>query len=96
MQNYADGVNFRVISLQLGEAPASVLRYHGTEKQPDTGNKTKMRVMSLKATLSTYSVRIQDQLLPWLDATMGSLLNGHHKQLVSVLGMVRIEAFLSS
>jgi hypothetical protein len=52
--------------------------------------------MSLKDTLSAYWVRIQEELLPWLDDTMGSPLNGHHKQLVSVLGMVRIEAFLPS
>jgi len=50
--------------------------------------------MSLKDTLSTYWVRIEAELLPWLDDTMGSPLSGHHKQLVSVLGMLRIEAFL--
>src|ERR1700679_2182801 len=55
-----------------------------------------MRAMSLKETLSTYWVRIQEELLPWLDDTMGSPLNGHHKQLVSVLGLARIEAFLPS
>jgi len=55
-----------------------------------------MRAMSLKDTLSTYWVRIQEELLPWLDDTMGSPLNGHHKQLVSVLGTARIEAFLPS
>lgn len=50
--------------------------------------------MSLKDTLSTYWVRIQEELLPWLDDTTCSPLSRHHKQLVSVLGMVRIEAFL--
>ena len=50
--------------------------------------------MSLRDTLSTYWVRIQEELLPWLDDTTCSPLSGHHKQLVSVLGMVRIEAFL--
>src|SRR5471032_3360714 len=50
--------------------------------------------MSLKDTLSTYWVRIQEELLPWLDNTTCGPLSGHHKQLVSVLGMVRIEAFL--
>lgn len=50
--------------------------------------------MSLKETLSTYWVRIQEELLPWLDDTTCSPLSGHHKQLVSILGMVRIEAFL--
>ena len=52
--------------------------------------------MSLKETLSTYWVRIQEELLPWLEDAMGSPLGGHHKQLVSVLGMARIEAFLPS
>jgi hypothetical protein len=55
-----------------------------------------MRAMSLKETLSTYWVRIQEELLPWLDDAMGSKLSGHHQQLVSVLGMARIEAFLPS
>ena len=50
--------------------------------------------MSLKDTLSTYWIRIQEELLPWLDDTTLGPLSGHHKQLVSVLGMVRIEAFL--
>lgn len=50
--------------------------------------------MSLKETLSTYWIRIQEELLPWLDDTTLGPLSGHHKQLVSVLGMVRIEAFL--
>ena len=50
--------------------------------------------MSLRDTLSTYWVRIQEELLPWLDDTTCSPLSGHHKQLVSVLGMVRIEALL--
>ena len=51
--------------------------------------------MSLKDTLSTYWVRIQEELLPWLDDTTCSPLSGHHKQLVSVLGMVRIEAVVA-
>jgi hypothetical protein len=50
--------------------------------------------MSLRATLSTYCVRIQEELLPWLDDTTCSPLSGHHKQLVSVPGMLGIEAFL--
>ncbi len=50
--------------------------------------------MSLRGTLSTYWVRIQEELLPWLDDTMVGPLSGHHKQLVSVLGLARIEAFL--
>ena len=52
--------------------------------------------MSLRETLSTYWVRIQEELLPWLDDTLGGPLSGHHQQLVSVLGMARIEAFLPS
>jgi len=50
--------------------------------------------MSLKDTLSAYWVCIQGELLPWLEDRMGGPLSGHHKQLVSVLGMARIEALL--
>ena len=50
--------------------------------------------MSLKDTLSAYWLRIQEDLLPWLDDTTCGPLSGHHKQLVIVLGMARIEAFL--
>ena len=50
--------------------------------------------MSLKDTLSSYWLHVQEELLPWLnDTTCGPLIE-HHKQLVSVLGMARIEAFL--
>ena len=49
--------------------------------------------MSLKDTLSTYWVRIQQEL-PWLGDTTCGPLSGHHKQLVSIPGMVRIEALL--
>lgn len=52
--------------------------------------------MSLRDTLSTYWVRIQEDLLPWLDDAMGGPLSRHHQQLVSVLGMARIEAFVPS
>src|SRR5438270_77182 len=52
--------------------------------------------MSLKDTLSTYWLRLQGELLPWLDDTMGGPLSGHHKQLVSVLGLLRIETLLPS
>jgi hypothetical protein len=55
-----------------------------------------VQAMSLKDTLSAYWLRIQGELLPWLDDTMDSPLSGHHKQLVSVLGLVRIETFLPS
>ena len=50
--------------------------------------------MSLKETLSAYWVHVQEELLPWLNDTTCGPLNEHHKQLVSVLGMARIEAFL--
>jgi Transposase DDE domain/Transposase domain (DUF772) len=50
--------------------------------------------MSLKETLSAYWLHIQEELLPWLNDTTCGPLNEHHKQLVSVLGMARIEAFL--
>jgi hypothetical protein len=65
------------------------LRIHliPTEKQ-------RMRAMSLKETLSVYWVRVQEELLPWLNDTTCGPLNEHHKQLVSVLGMARIETFL--
>src|ERR1700710_2533231 len=52
--------------------------------------------MSLKDTLSTYWLRIQGELLPWLDDTMGGPLTAHHRQFVSVLGLTRIETFLPS
>ena len=50
--------------------------------------------MSLKETLSTYWLHLQEELLPWLNDTTCGPLNEHHKQLVTVLGLVRIEAFL--
>jgi len=49
--------------------------------------------MSLQNILSAYWLRVQEELLPWLDDAIGPL-GGHHKQLVSVLGMARIEALL--
>jgi Transposase DDE domain/Transposase domain (DUF772) len=55
-----------------------------------------MPAMSLRETLSTYWLRIQEELLPWLDDTMGGALSGHHQQLVRVLGLAGIEAFLPS
>ena len=50
--------------------------------------------MSLEDTLTSYWVHLQEELLPWLNDTSRGLLNEHHKQLVSVLGMARVEAFL--
>ncbi len=51
--------------------------------------------MSLSEILSAYWLRIQEELLPWLrDDTMIGPLSGYHRQLVSVLGLARIEAFL--
>jgi hypothetical protein len=52
--------------------------------------------MSLKETLTTYWVHIQEELLPWLDDRMDGPLSGHHTQFVSVLGLARIETFLPS
>ena len=52
--------------------------------------------MSLKDTLSTYWLRIQGELLPWLDDAMDGPLTAHHRQFVSVLGLARIETFLPS
>ena len=49
--------------------------------------------MSLKETLTTYWLRVQHELLPWLDDSMGPL-GQRHRQLVSVLGLARIEAFV--
>lgn len=50
--------------------------------------------MSLRETLSAYWLHLQEELLPWLNDTTCGPLNEHHKQLVTVLGMARIEAFL--
>jgi Transposase DDE domain/Transposase domain (DUF772) len=55
---------------------------------------TRMQAMSLRDILATYWLRIQGELLPWLDDAMDGPLNGHHRQFVSVLGLVRIETFL--
>ena len=52
--------------------------------------------MSLKDTLSTYWVRVQGELLPWLDDVMDGPLGPKHQLLVSILGLLRIEAFLPS
>ena len=49
--------------------------------------------MSLKETLTGYWLHVQHELLPWLDDTVGPL-GEHHRQLVSVLGLARIEAFV--
>src|ERR1039457_2071465 len=56
--------------------------------------KQRTRAMSLKETLSAYWLHIQEELLPWLNDTTCGPLNEHHRQLVSVLGMARIEALL--
>ena len=52
--------------------------------------------MSPKDTLATCWLRMQGELLPWLDDMMGGPASGHHKQLVCLPGMVRIEAVLPS
>ena len=51
--------------------------------------------MSLKESLTTYWLHVQHELLPWLDDSMGPL-GQRHRQLVSVLGLARIEAFVPS
>ena len=51
--------------------------------------------MSLRETLNTYWLRVQHELLPWLDDTVGPL-GERHQQLVSVLGLARIENFVPS
>src|SRR5208282_374451 len=94
LQDHADGVNFRGISWELGETPASAFRHHGCCKQPNTNKATSMRAMSLKETPSAYRLRMRQEVLPWLDDAMGGPLSRHHQQLVSVLGLARIEAFL--
>src|SRR3954452_2132113 len=57
---------------------------------------TRMQAMSLKAILSTYWLRVQGELLPWLDDAMGGPLTAHHRQFVSVLGLARIDTSLPS
>ena len=52
--------------------------------------------MSLLQTLCTYRLYIQAELLPGLEDWTGSKLSPRHEQLVSVLGMVRIEALLGA
>ena len=52
--------------------------------------------MSLKDTLSTYWIHLQAALLPWLDEASDGPLTPRHKQLVAVLGLIRIEALLPS
>ena len=49
--------------------------------------------MSLKETLTTYWLRVQHELLPWLDDSVGPL-GERHQQLVSVLGLARIETLV--
>src|SRR4051794_40147385 len=57
---------------------------------------TRMQAMSLKDTLSTYWLRIQGELLPWLDDAMDGPLTAHHRQFVSVLGLARIETVIGA
>jgi hypothetical protein len=57
---------------------------------------TRMQAMSLKDILSTSWLRLQGELLPWLDDAMDAPLTAHHRQFVSVLGLTRIETFLPS
>src|ERR1700712_4213621 len=52
--------------------------------------------MSLKETLSTYWVHREAPLLPGRDEPRDGPLTPRHKQLVAVLGLIRIEALLPS
>ena len=51
--------------------------------------------MSLKETLTAYWLHVQHGLLPWLGDAIGPL-GEHHRQLASVLGLIRIEALVPS
>ena len=51
--------------------------------------------MSLKETSNRLLAAHSRGTSPWLDDTTCGPLSGHHRQLVSVLSMVRIEAFLA-
>src|SRR5271155_1896148 len=51
--------------------------------------------MSLKETLAAYWLHIQEETFAWLHDTECGPPSGQSPQLVSVLGMVRIEAFLA-
>lgn len=66
----------------------------GLQNDQITAKTTRMQAISLKDMLSTYWIRIQGELLPWLDGAMDGPLNGRHQQFVSVLGLARIETFL--
>jgi len=50
-------------------------------------------MLSLKDILSTYWLRVQHELLPWLDEALGPL-GPRHLQLFGVLGLARIEALV--
>jgi hypothetical protein len=50
--------------------------------------------MSLRQILSAYCLNIQAELLPSLEDWTGAKLSPHHQQLVTILGMVRVEALL--
>jgi hypothetical protein len=50
--------------------------------------------MSLEQILSTFRLRVQGDLLPWLEDVTNSTLSPHHKQFVSVLGFALVEKFL--
>lgn len=51
--------------------------------------------MSLRQELSDYWSTIQGSLFPWLDEELGPLTE-KHKQLITVLEMARVEAFVQS
>jgi hypothetical protein len=78
------------------ETPASVSWYDGVAKRPDTDEDNEDAGDVAEGHTIHILLRIQGKLLPWLDDAMDGPLNGHHRQFVSVLGLVRIETFLPS
>src|SRR4051812_8624064 len=69
---------------------------HRRHQHTATARTPRAQTMSLKETLSTYWVHLQAALLPWLDEAPDGPLTPRHKQLVAVLGLIRIEALLPS
>src|SRR3954469_4203791 len=84
----SSGLNFARLRTRFAEPR----RHQHTATARTPGAQT----MSLKETLSTYWVHLQAALLPWLDEAPDGPLTPRHKQLVAVLGLIRIEALLPS
>jgi hypothetical protein len=55
-----------------------------------------IRAVSLLRSLSTYWIRVQEELLPSLEEAMDGDLGACHRQLVSALGLVRVDTLLRS